>query len=725
MQDFDLPKHNSTDYPLSVAKHLDTVDVENSPLKPHQLYAFNYFVRSNTRGLLYCASMGQGKTMGAAAIIHHMSKTTDRRIVFLAAKSLQNNFLQDYRKYLTLTSNLDDFDLMSSRLRFVSLNSSRMYEGISKLDMTEEQAEFERDLGVLVSRESGKQLANTLLIVDEAHNLFNAISNGSANGLALYDLIMATDDVKVLFLTGTPMINDPFELVPAFNMITGELRFTESPEEFANYFVDQASHSIKNREKFQNRIFGLVSYYGEAYYDRDAPREGFPTRLPVIVERVPMSEFQFGTYSVYRDSEKMEDAQRSKFSKRGRFNEKSSASTTYRVKSRQASNYVFPEYALGPQIDRKSRVKFVDKLTTGDLLDVKYSPKMAKIMVNISKHVGKGIVYSQYVSGEGLAVFAKILEASGYQCYNTAAEEAVSMGAYVSTSSTSTSGTSAAGADAAGTSAASTSTSGTSTTSASGAKKHGKVYAVISGDVDPEVRSRIIQDLNSADNKYGERIHLVLLSGAVAEGISLMHIRHIHIMEPFWNMARLEQVETRGVRYLSHADLPEDERNVQPYIYLSDYPTNTRKELRAEPTTDADLYSKSVIGKRIINSFIVALANSSIDCTHHYPSLPPSIQSTIKCVMCAPTNVPLFHPTLHIDIRQPSPCAQLTMVPVDVKKITHNGTEYYYSMNGIIPTVYYMDPSLRGYIRMPVTHPDFTEVNTRLLAQSGDLVLDF
>ena len=95
-----------------------------------------------------------------------------------------------------------------------------------------------------------------------------------------------------------------------------------------------------------------------------------------------------------------------------------------------------------------------------------------------------------------------------------------------------------------------------------------KKYAILSGDIDPEVRTKLIETFNKPENADGKLISLLLLSGAVAEGIDLKRIRHVHIMEPFWNFARINQVETRAIRYKSHADLPLDRQNVQVYIYL-------------------------------------------------------------------------------------------------------------------------------------------------------------
>ncbi len=39
-------------------------------------------------------------------------------------------------------------------------------------------------------------------------------------------------------------------------------------------------------------------------------------------------------------------------------------------------------------------------------------------------------------------------------------------------------------------------------------------------------------------------------------------------MDPVWNFAGMEQIKGRAIRYHSHIDLPEDERNVEIYYLL-------------------------------------------------------------------------------------------------------------------------------------------------------------
>ena len=101
----------------------------------------------------------------------------------------------------------------------------------------------------------------------------------------------------------------------------------------------------------------------------------------------------------------------------------------------------------------------------------------------------------------------------------------------------------------------------------------------------------------------------MLISSSGAEGISLTGVRQAHIMEPFWNFIRIDQVFGRAIRMKSHIGsdrdkdgnllpplLPEDKRNVEQYLYLSFLPEGetveeiftSLKELEWEEVKDID-----------------------------------------------------------------------------------------------------------------------------------------
>jgi hypothetical protein len=65
-----------------------------------------------------------------------------------------------------------------------------------------------------------------------------------------------------------------------------------------------------------------------------------------------------------------------------------------------------------------------------------------------------------------------------------------------------------------------------------------------------------VKGLTDEDNKDGNKVKVVLISKAGSEGIDFKFIRQVHILEPWYNMNRIEQIIGRAVRNFSHKDLP-------------------------------------------------------------------------------------------------------------------------------------------------------------------------
>lgn len=135
-------------------------------------------------------------------------------------------------------------------------------------------------------------------------------------------------------------------------------------------------------------------------------------------------------------------------------------------------------------------------------------------------------------------------------------------------------------------------------------------YSLITGDYrlspnnDYEVKA-----LTSEDNKDGNRIKVVLISKAGSEGIDFKFIRQVHILEPWYNMNRIEQIIGRAVRNFSHKDLPFEKRNVEIFMYG----TILGKENLEEA---ADLYVYRVAEYKAIQIGKVTrlLKETSVDC---------------------------------------------------------------------------------------------------------------
>jgi len=110
-------------------------------------------------------------------------------------------------------------------------------------------------------------------------------------------------------------------------------------EEFINIFINKDTGNITNVDKFKRRIMGLTSYFRSA-------QEGLMPKYDRNVDRhevqIPMSDYQFKVYEDYRRMERKTEKPSNKqgnVDADGTFKEPSS---TYRIFSRLACNYVMP-----------------------------------------------------------------------------------------------------------------------------------------------------------------------------------------------------------------------------------------------------------------------------------------------------------------------------------------------------------------------------------------------
>ena len=133
-------------------------------------------------------------------------------------------------------------------------------------------------------------------------------------------------------------------------------------------------------------------------------------------------------------------------------------------------------------------------------------------------------------------------------------------------------------------------------------------YIMITGSLtySPSNKEDIEQAVHES-NINGDIIKVILVSGAGSEGIDLKNVRQVHIMEPWYNLNRLEQVIGRAVRNKSHCALPFSERNVEIYMhtsYLND----------VEETVDMYLYRVAERKSVQIGVLSRILKETAVDC---------------------------------------------------------------------------------------------------------------
>jgi hypothetical protein len=96
-----------------------------------------------------------------------------------------------------------------------------------------------------------------------------------------------------------------------------------------------------------------------------------------------------------------------------------------------------------------------------------------------------------------------------------------------------------------------------------------KYFIVFDDSTSIERRERYKRVFNSDDNKYGKYIRVIIGSPIISEGITLKAVRQVHILEPYWNMSKVNQIIGRAVRNYSHDLLKPEERTVEIYKYIS------------------------------------------------------------------------------------------------------------------------------------------------------------
>ena len=95
-------------------------------------------------------------------------------------------------------------------------------------------------------------------------------------------------------------------------------------------------------------------------------------------------------------------------------------------------------------------------------------------------------------------------------------------------------------------------------------------YIIISGNSNysPNNEEEIAAAVHN-NNTQGDKIKVVLISKAGSEGIDFKNIRQVHIIDPWYNLNRNEQIIGRAVRLCSHKLLPFNKRNVSIFFHTT------------------------------------------------------------------------------------------------------------------------------------------------------------
>lgn len=419
-------------------------------------------------------------------------------------------------------------------------------------------------------------------------------------------------------------------------------KMPETEKDFNNLFVKQEGQFkvINNKDFFQTRIAGLISYLGDK-------TSLMPKLLDIVVEKIPMSSHQKKQYDIYKQKESIK--------KKDPDNE-SKSEGSYKVFTRAACNFVFDEKIPRPfpsikiktekdfdYVDKQDRLKesdsyeedgdhivedntydtnikqfikqivsnrdtyfynelnkvaiFESKEAEGGLQ--KYSPKFHKILDNILNNLDKcQLLYSGFRRIEGIEMLSLLLKYQGFkqlEIKKSGNKFKIELNGFPGYTYDKL-----------------------------------RVFTLYTGTEEKEVKEYIrniynsdfhklppymvdnlksLYEIEELDNIRGDIINLLMITASGAEGIDLQNTRMVHITEPYWHYVRIEQVIGRARRICSHNRLPKDEQDVQVYIYVSEL--NDDKKLIS---TDEFLYKIMNEKHTLSESFLNTLKESAIDC---------------------------------------------------------------------------------------------------------------
>ena len=588
-------------------------------LKNHQIFLSKYLdYRSPFKDILVYHGLGSGKTVTTINIYNVLYNYTPGWNVFLLIKASlhEHPWMKDIKNWLSS----DEYEFRLKNIIFIHYDSPFA------------DREF---LDAVKNADSSKK---SMYIIEEAHNFIrnvytNINSKQGKRAQVVYDYIIQdkreNEGVRVICLSGTPAINTPYELALLFNLLRPGI-FPKSESQFNQVYKSSSSYQTLNeatKNMFQRRIMGLVSYY--------KPIEpGVYATSQVNYVDVEMSPYQADIYGHFEEMEDNMEKQRKK---------KQGGQETYRVYTRQSSNFVFPaidQWVTGEGRPRPNKFRIserdAEKIDEGKekLKMEKGSDKFLKVQEYVKAmetylqtledyfhNINSEDEKNKYTLLDDIRMFHEKYNDIYEDFFKNEKRKSGLFNALVSSSAKMvhiiftiliSKGPVLVY---------------TNYVLMEGIQvfkiylkqfgfslyKDGKSgvanfrYCEYHGGIDMKDRVINLETFNKVENKHGSLIKIIMISPAGAEGISLANTRQVHIMEPYWHEVRIIQMIGRAIRQCSHKDLPLDERHVDIYRYKSIRSTG-------KITTDQYIEDKARSKERLIQSFLDAVREVAVDC---------------------------------------------------------------------------------------------------------------
>lgn len=605
-------------------------------LHPHQQFV-KRFISNNTHynGLLMFHGLGSGKTCSAIGICEETRKYIKynknfKKILIIASPNVQENFqLQLFDEHkLKKKNNMWTIEgcvgsYLLDEIGIHNGNNMKKEEIIKKIKKLIRKyysfmgyIEFSNKIENIIDDDIDKNRNNLiqeykdrLIVIDEIHNIrtkeesYNDKSEIQKVAKYLQKLVNHVKHMKLIFLTGTPIFNQPEEIVYILNLLNSNDR--KKKENVNHIFNKDGSLKKDGEKKILHLANGYISYVrGDNPYifpHLVTPIQ-FDTKYSSLNDSFHYPKLQFNNKKIkpiqhldlYINN--LDDTHQKHFYIE-QINKMKQTIRTFEsidkinyheiLEPLQCLNIIYPykdKYLLGskgieyimsykksgtPIVKHSFSYNHEDSIFNRDNIGF-YSIKIKNILEEIIKSEGIILIYSQWIDS-GILPMALALEELGYSRYGSKTKNLIN------------------------------------NKKISFDKGCGS-YSIICGDklLTPNYKDEVYGLTNN--NSNGEKVKIVLITQSGTEGIDLKNIRQVHIMEPWYNMNRIEQIIGRARRNCSHKELDKEKRNVQVYLHGTViYDTNIE-------TLDMYMYRQAEIKAISIGKITRLLKQNAIDC---------------------------------------------------------------------------------------------------------------
>jgi len=648
----------------NIETYADQLCEAEMELSPHQMFVKNFMSNKTPyNSLLLYHGVGTGKTCSAIGIAEEHRKFmaqhgNKKRTIVVASPNVQNNFRNQLFSEQKLEENANIWSVQScvgnSFIQEINpsntlglqrdfivrqikniINTNYLFMGYTEFSRyIQKKVIVDDTLDAKMKKEIyqkkvQKLFNDRLVIIDEVHNIRVSDDNQKKQlGRQMMNVAKYSNNMKLLLLSATPMYNSYKEIIWIVNLLNSN--DNRSTIKIDDIFNKDGTFTDTGEETLRRKMIGYTSYIrGENPYSfpfRIYPDNFEPsnklTTYPEIqfnkktisspIEHIPlyysnMGDFQTMAYkkiiSNLSESEKISFENMEAFGytllqtpiesttisypsldkDRDFYTGKTGLQHIMKFKIQSSPQPLKYEYNYKPNVlEQYGKIFSLEKLKS-------YSGKLFKIGNVVIKSTGVILIYTQYIEG-GVIPTALMLEELGFKRYSSfsgakslfkgSPQEGIDYRNYKPKS----------------------------TFEKEGDFKQAR-YCMITGDVHfSHDNDTEIKRITSKENKDGELIKVVIISKAASEGIDFKFIRQIHIVEPWYNMNRIEQIIGRGVRQGGHCLLPFKDRNVEIYLHVGKSPTITHE------TPDLYLYRLAEKKAIQIGNITRMLKNVSVDC---------------------------------------------------------------------------------------------------------------